>query len=228
VNNGSTAGSTAGSASEGSTAGGSAGRPARSAPPGPWPTRISGATALGGLALVVIVAVGAVVAVPRFLSGSQDGDVYRSTSLVQPAQVAGLPRLADGAVTEQTRHSAEQLLSAVRVPLSTRTIGYGRPDGVRLTVVTGRPAAPLTDRDITSLHTGFTSGMQAAGATVKEIDPDPLGGWFGCGQVPKGLTLCLALDAGAALSIVITASDASALTLAQAARRAVETRTPSP
>jgi hypothetical protein len=211
---------------DGSTAGGSAGRSARSATLEPWPTRISGATALGGLALVVVVAVGGVVAVPRFLSGSQDGDVYRSTSLVQPAQVAGLPRLADGAVPEQTRHPAEQLLSGVRIGLSTRTTGYGRASGVQLTVVTGRPTAPLTDGDITSLRTGFASGMQDAGATVKELDPGPLGGWFGCGQVPHGLTFCLALDAGATLSIVITADDASALALAQTARRAVETRTP--
>jgi hypothetical protein len=183
-------------------------------------------TALGGLALVILVAVGAVVAVPRFLSGSQDGDVYRSTSLAQPSQIAGLPRLPDGAVTKQTRDPAVRLLSAVRVPLSTRVTGYGRADGVRLTVVTGRPDAPLTESDITSLRTGFTSGMQAGGATVKEVDPAPLGGWFGCGQVPKGQTLCLALDAGAALSIVITAGDASALTLARTARTAVETRTP--
>lgn len=222
---GSTGGS-GGRVNDGSRAAASPGRSTRSAPAGPWPTRISGTTALGGLALVVVVAVGAVVAVPRFLSGSQDGDVYRSTSLVQPAQIAGLPRLPDSAVTKQTRDPAVRLLSAVSVTLSTRTTGYGRANGVRLTVVTGRPAAPLTDGDITSLRTGFTSGMQAAGATVKEVDPAPLGGWFGCGQVPNGQTLCLALDAGAALSIVITASDASALTLARSARSAVETRTP--
>jgi hypothetical protein len=216
---------------DGSTGAGPASRrsatgSAHSAPPGPWPTRISGTTALAGLALVVIVAVGAVVAVPRFLSGSQDGDVYRSTSLVQPAQIAGLPRLPDSAVTKQTRDPAVQLLSAVRVALSTRTLGYGRATGVRLTMVAGRPAAPLSDGDITSLRTGFASGMQEAGATVKELDPAPLGGWFGCGQVPNGHTICLALDAGAALSIVITASDASALALARTARSATETRTP--
>jgi hypothetical protein len=194
-------------------------------PSGPWPTRVSGPSAIAAVGLVILVGTVGAIGLPRLFSSGTDEDTFKATSLTQPAEVSGLPRLPEAEVTTEDRRSAEQLLSAVRTPLTTQTAVYARPSGVRLTVVSGRPETALADRELDLLQTGFTSGMQSAAASMSELDPGALGGWFGCAQTEHGRTLCLAMDAGALVSITVTSKDPSAIALAQAARQSVEHRT---
>jgi hypothetical protein len=195
-------------------------------PAGPWPTRVSGPSALAAVALIILVAVVAVVALPRVLNRNAAADVFDQTALTQPAELAGLPRVADAKITDEDRRSAERLLSAVSAPLIRQTLVYGRGTGVRVTVVTGRPAAALSQSELDILRNGFTTGLGSAGAPVKELDAGPLGGWFGCGQTELSKTLCLALDSGALVSVTVATKDASAFATARAAREAVEHRIP--
>lgn len=200
------------------------GQPASS---GPWPTRIPGRWILACLGAVVVFAVAGAVAVPRFLAGQDGADVYRRTALAEPAQIAGLTRSPDAGVTAEQTRSAQQLLSAVTTPVTTKVLVYGQAGGgVRLAVGTARPSHPLSEQEQQSLRTGFETGMTQAQAPVSGLETGALGGWFGCGATPAGSTLCLSVDAGALVSITITQTGGTATDLAQSARRAVELRTP--
>jgi hypothetical protein len=194
--------------------------------PGPWPTRVSWPSAIVTVALLVLVGTVGAVGLPRLLRAGADEEEFEATTLTRPAEVAGLPRLPDAEVTAEDKRAAEQLLSPVRTALATQVAVYARKTGVRLTVVAGRPATALTDRELEILRTGFSAGMESAKAPVSQLSSGPLGGWFGCGQVEHGATLCLAMDAGAIVSIAVTSDDPSAIALAQVAREAVEHRDP--
>jgi hypothetical protein len=190
--------------------------------PDPWPTRVSGSSAMAAVALVVLIGTVGAVGLPRLMGTGGDEHALEAVTLTQPAEAAGLPRLPDAEVTAEDRRAAEQLLSAVRTPLTTEAAVYTGESGVRLTVITGRPATALTDRELETLRTGFSIGMEAARAPVRQLDTGLLGGWFGCGQTEHGVTLCLAMDAGAIVSITVTEKGSSAIVLAQAARQDVE------
>lgn len=194
--------------------------------PDPWPTRVSGSSAMAAVALIVLVGTVGAVGLPRLMSTGGDEHAFEAVTLTQPAEVAGLPRLSDAEVTAEDTRAAGQLVSAVRTPLTTQAAVYRGESGVRLTVITGRPATALKERELETLRTGFSIGMEVAGAPVRQLEPGLLGGWFGCGQTEYGITLCLAMDAAAIVSITVTGKDSSAIALAQAARQDVEHVTP--
>lgn len=191
-------------------------------PPDPWPTRVPGSRALVAVTLVILTAVLAVAALPQLIFGYSGNSRYHPTTLQLPAEIEGFPRTAEDEITAEDRQSASRLLAAVQVPLETMVGVYGRPTGIRITVAAGRPAEPIPGVDLASIRDGFLNGVTAAGGQLREIDSGDLGGWFGCAQLERRQTLCLALNTTALISISLTSKNPSTILLAEAARNAIE------
>ncbi|HET9654170.1 MAG TPA: hypothetical protein VFP72_02370 [Kineosporiaceae bacterium] len=195
----------------------------RHTPAGPWPTRVSTSWVLTATGLIVVVAFAGAVALPKLFGGDDSGSVFDATTLQQPAQISGLPRLAADQVRAEDTRAAQALLTAV--PEATqRVLVYGNASGVRLAVATARPPAPLDKARRETLTAGFGAGMEAAKAPVSTVDTGSLGGWFGCAATSLGTTVCLAVDGGAVVAISVTQTGQAAIDLARAARSAVELR----
>ena len=213
------AGPTAGPATAAGTGGVALGRPARRRP---------GRVAVAGLLAVLVVggaALAAVSAVPRYLERT-DRLVWERTTVRIPRTLAGLPRITTSSMTAQAEQVQTHLLGSGTGQMISDLAVYGKARGARIAVVVARPQHPLEadERDI--VRSTFTSAMEASGVVLTERDAGDLGGWFGCGVKAGRTTTCLAVDAGAVVSVTVTATGGSAVTVAREARAAVEQRTP--
>jgi hypothetical protein len=163
----------------------------------------------------------------------EDRLVWQQTSLVLPASLLGVQRQQDPASTAQSAEQASNLLSDSAGNLSAQighyvgTVNQG-PDGLgeptvrKITVVAGRPKAPLTPADRSVIRSTYTSAMSKLGLTLASRDPGTLGGWMGCGALGPEQTLCLAVDAGSVITITLNGTGRTVEDQAVNVRDAVE------
>jgi hypothetical protein len=179
-----------------------------------------------GLFTLLLAGTGAAVALtPRFLA-HQDETQWASTRVELPREAAGLPRVTGAASAAQAKAARSRLLSAGASRLITELGVYGARTGPRAVVVAARPQEPLTAPERELVRAGFAAAVAKSDVVVTERDPGPLGGWFGCGVHQGRTTMCLAVDAGAVLSITVTTTGPGAVQTARDVRAAVETRAP--
>ncbi|WP_088281245.1 hypothetical protein [Kineosporia sp. A_224] len=186
------------------------------------PGRVAVASVLAAL-LAGAVGYGAVVGVPRYLE-HEDRVVWERTSVHVPRTVAGMTRITTASATAQAKAAQTGLLGSGAGQMITDLAVYGGRAGTRVVVVVGRPQHPLEADERELVLAGFARAVGASGVVLTERDPGELGGWFGCGVHNGRTTMCLAVDAGAVVSVTVTATGGSALTLAREARAAVERR----
>ena len=163
-------------------------------------------------------------AVPQYLQRT-DRDVWERTSVRIPRTLTGLPRITTASATTQARDLQTHLLGNGTGQMISDLAVYGRAKGTRVAVVVARPQHPLEADERDLVRAGFVAAMADSGVVLTERDPGELGGWFGCGVKAGRTTTCLAVDAGAVVSVTVTATGASAVTVAREARAAVEQRT---
>ena len=176
------------------------------------------------VALVGGAAYAAVTAVPRYLQ-REDRLVWERTTVRIPRTLAGLPRISTASATVQAREAQTHLLGSGTGQMISDLAVYGRSRGTRVAVVVARPQHPLEADERALVRSGFASAMEASGVVLTERDAGDLGGWFGCGVKEGRTTTCLAVDAGAVVSVTVTTTGASAVTVAREARAAVVQRT---
>lgn len=186
------------------------------------PGRVAVASVLAAL-LAGAAGYGAVVGVPRYLE-HEDRVVWERTSVHVPRTVAGMTRITTASATAQAKAAQTGLLGSGAGQMITDLAVYGGKAGTRVVVVVGRPQHPLEADERELVRAGFTRAVAESGVVLTERDPGELGGWFGCGVHKGRTTMCLAVDAGAVVSVTVTATGGSALTLAREARAAVELR----
>jgi len=63
-----------------------------------------------------------------------------------------------------------------------------------------------------------------AGITLTKQSAGALGGWFGCGPMAMGATMCGVVDASSLMVIVVSGQGPDAVNLSRTAREAVEHR----
>jgi hypothetical protein len=183
--------------------------------------------ALAATLLVALVLGGTLAAValtPRYLV-HRDEATWASTRLVLPADAMGLPRASAASESAQAGSARSGMLAAGTGQLITDVGVYGTKAGRRIIVVAGRPQHPLSEAERTLVRDGFSASLARSGVVLASRDPGPLGGWLGCGVRDGRSTVCLAVDAGAVISITLPTTGPTAIATAGALRSTIELRT---
>ncbi len=187
------------------------------------PSRVSVAAAFA-VVLVLGGAAAAVAATPRYLA-HRDRSLWAATSVRLPASAAGLPRITPAGEDARTGAAQESAASGGSGQMITDLAVYGRRTGARAVVVVGRPQHPLTAEERELVRSAYASSVVGSASVVlTRREAGPLGGWFGCGVHVGRTTLCLAVDAGAVVSVTVTSTGPQAVQLARDVRAAVELR----
>lgn len=173
--------------------------------------------------LVLAVTAAAVAAVPSWLD-RRDRQTWATTRLTLPAKVDGLSRVVTGSASTAERSAQAHVTASGAGQLITDLGVYAAEGRARVVVVLGRPQAPLDEAERTLVRSGYAGAVEQAGVVLTPRDPGPLGGWFGCGVRDGRTTTCLSVDAGAVVSVSVSATGPAAVRLARRVRAAVTLR----
>ena len=175
------------------------------------------ALAVAGIPVLLLVAgVCVALTVPMVLHHGDEA-TWEDTAVRLPAAVAGRQRNPQAPV----QRLIGRQLAAAGIPVSAAA-AYGPLDRGIVVLVARRPARPADERRQAEQRERVVSAFQAEGVSLRlgRRDGGALGGWFGCGTTPPGLTLCAGTDAGSEFYAMIGPQVNDPQQVARAAREA--------
>ena len=197
----------------------------QAAPPTPPPQRPSLPgwliALIAGTAAVVLLGILAVFTVPVFLDQRAKAQ-WRATSVSLPAGLGGQPRNTTAKAQLLAKSFANQEIPVEDVAIY-GTVGSKAVIllAVRLPTATNRKRQ---DAERASFERSFTTKGGGTLRLVKDSQPDPLGGWLGCGTTPEGAHVCLATDDASMVAVITGPTTGDPFALARQARAATVTR----
>jgi hypothetical protein len=184
---------------------------------------------ISGVGGLFVLGVLAAIVIPVFLNARAAG-ILHATTLAEPDQIAGLPKLDDATAQQQVAAAARAV--SANPDLQQTVVGiYGdRASRTMLMVIAAKARDGMTPEEQSRARAGFITGFQgAAGSSVQltKHDPGRLGGYFACASPSGPATVCLATDSATLVAAVVVAPDGAtddAVSLSRQAREAVVKR----
>jgi hypothetical protein len=154
------------------------------------------------VACLVVVGIGAAIAIPVFLSQRMKAE-WRSTTITLPETFDG------GTRTEVPASLVPQLPSEVASQL--HIAFYRTGAGATILVAAAKAPEPLSAEDQVTARREVLAGVAGTGSGVTlsltETDAGELGGWFGCGTPSTGRgSACLATDSSGLVMVLLEGS----------------------